>query len=91
MQADNPLHQSSDLILRKLIKIEAKLDELSKPQALPNDTYLTPKELCEKYKLNRGTLEKFFNCGLIEKIKIGPKKVLISEKEIQKILNKKAS
>lgn len=91
MQKESFSLQSAELILRKLTKIETKLDELSNLQTFSEDNYLTPKELCEKYKLNRGTLEKFFNCGLIEKIKIGPKKVLISEKEIQKILNKKAS
>lgn len=84
----NELRIFAELAEIKLLLTGKIASHQSKSDA-SNSIVRTPKFVCEKYDISRGTLDRYFALGLLTKISLSPEssKVYIAESELLKFFN----
>ncbi|MDR2919829.1 MAG: helix-turn-helix domain-containing protein [Tannerella sp.] len=74
-------------IIEKLSHIISEINTRTMKRPLNNEFYLTDKEICEKLKVSRRTLQEWRYSGRISYIQIGGK-IIFRESDIQALLEK---
>lgn len=74
-------------IIEKLSRIISEINTRTMRRPLNNEFYLTDKEICEKLKVSRRTLQEWRYSGKIRYIQIGGK-IIFRESDIQAMFEK---